>query len=194
MLTRSRLLIYTTRSNSSGKNAKAWPGRSAIDNQTAKLRKVRKLIRGLAPITKQGLKPILFSFSCWRTGAIACALVSSIVLCMHLAFAIWALANVPFSGGRGTLYKGKCSTVGSMMNWIQLLITFVSSLLLGASNYCMQILSAPTRAEIDAAHAKGNWLDIGTHSIRNVYLMSRRKRLLWSILAASSVALHILSV
>ena len=140
------------------------------------------------------LKPFLFSFSRWRFGAIVCTVLTTVVLCLDLSFAIWTLLNRGIEGGKHVIYEGKCASVSSRMNYIQIFVTILSNLLHGASNYCMQILSAPTRAQIDAAHAKGMWLDIGRNSVRNVYFMSRKKKVLWMLLGASSVPLQSLFV
>ncbi|MCJ1312051.1 hypothetical protein MMC25_005725 [Agyrium rufum] len=56
----------------------------------------------------------------------------------------------------------------------------------------MQILTAPTRAEIDEAHTRGRWLDIGVPSVRNLRSISRKRVLLWFGLAFSSLPLHLL--
>jgi hypothetical protein len=54
--------------------------------------------------------------------------------------------------------------------YLHLLINFLGTLILGAINYAMQCLFALTRAEVNAAHAKGKWLDIGVLSARNLRL------------------------
>lgn len=63
---------------------------------------------------------------------------------------------------------------------------------MGASNYNMQCLNSPNREEVDAAHTKGEWLDIGVLSLRNYMYMGRRKVWLWLLLAFSSLPLHLL--
>ncbi|KAF9060840.1 hypothetical protein BDP27DRAFT_1272764, partial [Rhodocollybia butyracea] len=55
----------------------------------------------------------------------------------------------------------------------------------------MQSLSAPTRTEVDRAHEKGFWLDIGLQSMHNLKHTSRWKWLLWTLLFASSIPLHL---
>ena len=143
---------------------------------------------------KQILKPFVFSFSCWRSGAIVCTMLTTVVLVLNLSFATWAMLKRGVEDGIFVIYEGKCASVSARMNYIQIFVTMLSGLLLGASSYCMQILSAPTRAQIDAAHAKEMWLDIGRNSIRNVCSMSRRKKILWMFLGGSAVPLHSLSV
>lgn len=56
----------------------------------------------------------------------------------------------------------------------------------------MQILNAPTRAEIDAAHAKGKWLEIGVSSARNALRVSKFKTCCWLGLLVSSIPIHLL--
>ena len=56
----------------------------------------------------------------------------------------------------------------------------------------MQRLSAPSRGDIDRAHAKRRWLDIGIPSVRNFGSMSTKAKILWILLGASSVPLHLL--
>lgn len=55
----------------------------------------------------------------------------------------------------------------------------------------MQCLSAPTRKEIDRAHARGVWLDIGIPSVRNLRYISKRRVLIWALLGLSSLPLHL---
>lgn len=67
-------------------------------------------------------------------------------------------------------------------------------MLLGSSNLAMQSLSAPTREEVDETHGKGDYLDIGISGLRNWKAMQLWRRILWILLAASSVPLHLLYV
>ena len=56
----------------------------------------------------------------------------------------------------------------------------------------MQCLSSPTREEINIAHRKHKWLDIGMPSLRNLRHISRGKVIIWCLMALSSVSLHLL--
>lgn len=77
------------------------------------------------------------------------------------------------------------------MTWLHLAINILSGLLLGASNYCMQVLSAPTRDDVDAAHKKHKWRSIGVLIIKNLFYIGRKKAVLWVLLALTSAALHL---
>lgn len=58
----------------------------------------------------------------------------------------------------------------------------------------MQVLNAPTRQEMDRAHATGQWLDVGILSVHNLRKISRNRAALCLVLAASSLPLHLLLV
>lgn len=105
---------------------------------------------------------------------------------------IWALAKFDLSSLIGTIEEGKCEQTKHLDLWLHFAINVLSTLLLGASNYCMQCLSFPTRAEINRAHNEKRWLDIGVPSVKNLRRVSRRKITLWWCLALSSIPLHLM--
>ena len=75
---------------------------------------------------------------------------------------------------------------------LHLAINALSTVLLSASNYCMQCFSAPTRKEIDRAHAKRKWLEVGVMSFSNIFNIHWKRSMLWAFLALSSLPLHLL--
>ncbi|KAI3537200.1 hypothetical protein CSPX01_10289 [Colletotrichum filicis] len=50
---------------------------------------------------------------------------------------------------------------------------------------------APTRPEIDDAHARQQWLDVGVASIRNFCNITWKKKIVWVLIAVSSLPLHL---
>ena len=128
----------------------------------------------------------------YHFGVTCCALVAAVVLVMNAIFTIWAVLSCGAQNGLGTLHDGSCKRVTTLTFWAHLAINVLSTLLLGASNYSMQCLSSPTRNEIDKAHGKGVWLDIGVPSVRNLRWLSTTRIILWWLLAVSSVPLHLL--
>ncbi|KAF2399477.1 hypothetical protein EJ06DRAFT_538344 [Trichodelitschia bisporula] len=138
----------------------------------------------------------------WRRGILNCAYSASLVFVLNLAGLVWILkkhvdvsnsdsSDVDTSDGRLVLFEGSCEMTKKMNIALHLLINILSTALLGASNYCQQCLSAPTRSEVERAHGRGKWLDIGVPSIRNLREISKRRLLLWCLLAASSLPLHL---
>lgn len=130
----------------------------------------------------------------WRFGIACSAVASCVVLIINIILAVVVAAlSQSLNDGIGTIYVGNCSVVNSWSSGLHIVINALSSTLLAASNYTMQCLSAPTRAEVDAKHMKGHYLDIGAHSPRNLTLgVSRRRAFGWLILALSSTPIHLL--
>lgn len=90
------------------------------------------------------------------------------------------------------LYLGSCSKSSTINTYLHVGINVLSTLLLSSSNMFMQLLLAPTRAQVDKAHRRQRWLDIGVFDLKNLWVISWRSRILWFILAFSSLPLHLL--
>ncbi|KAF2035731.1 hypothetical protein EK21DRAFT_53760, partial [Setomelanomma holmii] len=58
-------------------------------------------------------------------------------------------------------------------------------------NYTMQVLSSPTRKDIDRAHAGHEHLDIGVLSVRNLSRISRKRLCLFILMGLSSIPIHL---
>ena len=119
-----------------------------------------------------------------------CTIVS--VFLINLIVSIWASSRYGLQGGLGTIHEGACAKTEKMATWLHLAINALSTLLLGASNYAMQCLAAPTREEIDVAHKSNHWMDIGVPSMRNLWRISRWRLLMWILVATSSIPLHLM--
>ncbi|KAI6433924.1 hypothetical protein MCOR21_002647 [Pyricularia oryzae] len=119
--------------------------------------------------------------------------LTAVIVMANLAVAIWA-QNVfpPDARGVGTLKLGDCDDVRTLNSGLHLIINVLSSLFLGAGNYCMQTLAAPTRAEMDLAHSRGHSLDVGAPSLRNLKRISRHRAALWLLLGVLSTLLHLI--
>lgn len=68
----------------------------------------------------------------------------------------------------GTLMVGKESTVSKRNTVCQLSVNVLSTGLLSASNYTMQVLYSPIREGLDRIHVNGEWLEVGFFSLRNM--------------------------
>lgn len=91
-----------------------------------------------------------------------------------------------------TLFSGKCSTSNSLDLFLQFLINIFSTCVLASSNFFMQIVSSPTRKELDHAHRSLHSLEIGVSSFKNLGALSWFKILAWVGLFLTSVPIHIL--
>jgi hypothetical protein len=133
----------------------------------------------------------------WRFAILAHIGAASTVLILNLIFVIVGESRNGFprietNGGRRAIYRGSCETTKKLSIAVHLVINIFSTILLGASNYCMQCMSAPSRNEVDEAHASASWLHIGSPSIRNLFKISRQRVIIWLLLGLSSIPLHLL--
>jgi hypothetical protein len=133
-------------------------------------------------------------YSGWRGGFVAAIAGTSFVLLINITCAIVVATTGNPQDGIATAYTGDCEVASRWTTGLHLLINVLSSALLGASSYCMQRLVAPTREEIQKAHAKGKWLDVGVLSLRNLSSISKSRLAFWILLALSSIPLHFLYV
>ncbi|KAK7445872.1 hypothetical protein Landi51_07799 [Colletotrichum acutatum] len=114
------------------------------------------------------------------------------ILMTNLGVTIFAVKSYGSRNGVGLIYEGDCSTVKRLDQWLHLLINLLGTGMLSASNYCMQLQAAPTRENVNAAHAKHKWLDIGIPSLRNLKYLSMWRRCSWALLALTSIPIHLI--
>lgn len=135
----------------------------------------------------------------WVLGVLLCAIAATIVMIINIILTITAVA-VAYSRTKdqgfvsATLYEGKCSTPKNWARGLHLLINILSTIMLAASNYCMQCLSSPSRQNIDDLHPKQEWLDIGIPSLKNLFFIGWRRRVLWMLLLVSSLPIYLMFV
>jgi hypothetical protein len=58
----------------------------------------------------------------------------------------------------------------------------------------MQGMTSPSRQELDVAHARGNWMEIGTQSVRNLFYIRKSNAWVWALLALTGLPFHLLYV
>lgn len=146
----------------------------------------RTTFRALRNQDKKQRNPRLYG---WRATVISCSITST-VLIINLILTIYGVSSFSHHGGRSTLYTGSYKQARKISTGIHVMINLLSTILLSASNYTMQCLHSPTRAEVDQAHAQKTWVDIGIPSWRNRRFVSTRNRILWWCLGLSSLPLH----
>jgi len=127
----------------------------------------------------------------WRKGIIWSSVAALVVLLLNVLFLGISYGKHGATDGVGTLFKGQCTKASRMDSGMHVVINIMSTLLLGASNYVMQILGAPTRSQIDAAHAQKRSLFIGVPNIRNLKWVGLRRTMLWLLLGLSALPLHL---
>jgi hypothetical protein len=129
----------------------------------------------------------------WRFGLHAGLYASIIVLFSNLALLLTGVITRDDTfKGISTIAKGGKHRITTMSTVYHVLINVLSTILLTSTNYAMQILCAPTRREVEKAHARGQWLDIGIMSIHNLRHIDRKRTIVWMLLSFSSTLLHVL--
>lgn len=132
----------------------------------------------------------------WSSRRSRALLIQITIICVifvsNLVLTILAVSKYRSQDGVGLIYEGDCTTVRDLNLWIHLLINLLSTGMLSASNFCMQLQAAPTRANVNRAHDGNDWMDIGVPSLRNLKYISRWRRLAWALLALSSLPIHFL--
>ncbi|KAJ4301352.1 hypothetical protein N0V90_003444 [Kalmusia sp. IMI 367209] len=118
--------------------------------------------------------------------------MSAIILCFNIGVVIFAATRGSgFQNGFAEPFSYASESMPQLSSAIHIVINVLSTILLSASNYTMQVLSSPTRAEIDKAHRAGKWFDVGVLSIHNLKRISWKRMFLCAIMVLSSVPLHL---
>lgn len=128
-----------------------------------------------------------------RTGTINILIISSCGLLLLGCL----LVNIFLSPSRSVMqgriiFDGDCSKANKLGIVLHLIINIFSTGLLASSNFFMQVLSAPSRSEIDQAHRLLVAVEVGVPSVNNFVFLSSFKKALWVGLFLSSVPIHLL--
>lgn len=130
----------------------------------------------------------------WRVGIMFCCVAISVCLIAETVLLIWASVRSSGAKGSGLIYAGHCQRVRSMEVWLLLPLNIAATVIVGTSNYVMQIMSAPTREQIDTAHSFAKPIAVAGikfNDMRNNHGGNLR-RAIWWLLGLSSIPIHLL--
>lgn len=129
----------------------------------------------------------------WQMGVLIGSLASTLVLICNIVMLVLGHQHSGYDkSGIATLFKGNEDAAARFDTWAHILINTLSTALLSASNYTMQVLNSPTRHDVDKAHAKGRWYDIGLLSLHNLRSIPTKRIILCLVLGLSSTPFHLL--
>lgn len=128
----------------------------------------------------------------WNLGVKACAVAVGIVLVANIVGTIFVGSQYGMRNGLHIIHEGSCNRAKRLNLLLHLLINVIGTVLLSASNYCIQGLGSPSRKEVDRAHAKSEWLHIGVLSIRNLRALDRKRLGLCILILLSTLPLHLM--
>ncbi|KAF2870435.1 hypothetical protein BDV95DRAFT_496366 [Massariosphaeria phaeospora] len=121
----------------------------------------------------------------WRAGLLRAFLFSLLALVVNVAIYAWLFAtHNSAKSNNTTIMTGSCRMIRGANTGIHVALNAVSTMILGASTYAMQGMTAPTRKEVDAAHLQGRWVEIGTSSVRNLFYVRRMNTCIWGFFNA----------
>jgi hypothetical protein len=127
----------------------------------------------------------------WRRTGTLNVLLSTICLVILLSCFLISITRGGSSiDGNTIIFTGDCTKASALNMGLHLLLNLISSLVFASSNYFMQVLSAPSREEVNKAHQQLRSLDIGISSMKNLRFISRFKLLAWLLFLLSSVPIH----
>lgn len=88
-------------------------------------------------------------------------------------------------------FDGDCGKSSSLNIWLHLLLNACSTGVIASSNFFMQVLSSPTRREVDKAHRQEAALEIGVPSLSNLFYLAWFKGVFWLLFFASTFPIHL---
>jgi hypothetical protein len=127
----------------------------------------------------------------WRTGLVTSVFCLSLVLLVNVILAI-VLSKLGLQEFSNVIYEGSCSSTQRFDALAHVGINILGVITFSSSNYFMQVLNASTRDEVDKAHSRRVWLDIGVPSVRNIKYISAWKGTIWACLLFASIPIHLL--
>ena len=125
------------------------------------------------------------------------AIIATLILALNITVIaeLWA-RYYPQSYADGTLvfHIGSCNDVKTINIALHLAVNVISSVLYLSSQLCVQLITAPTRKQINEAHRRRDWYDIGILSWRNFVRSRWRSKIICIVLLGSSFPLHFMYV
>jgi hypothetical protein len=97
---------------------------------------------------------------------------------INITFLIVAIPRIDttgYQGSEGALFVGSSKKAKRLSIWLHLAINILATILFIARNSMQQVLTAPTRQEIDRAHNRRQLLDIGVWPFHNLKAISRKR-------------------
>ncbi|KAK0728498.1 hypothetical protein B0T26DRAFT_768119 [Lasiosphaeria miniovina] len=128
----------------------------------------------------------------WRAGVALNTLLSFLILVAGFVCLVVAIAKASVFQGRSVIFSGSCSTTSSISWVLHAVLSVFGIIIIAGANYVFSVLSSPTRAEVDVAHQKKKWLDIGVPSLRNLGHIDNTRTCLALILLLSAVVTQLM--
>lgn len=119
-------------------------------------------------------------------------LLAFLILAAAIVCLILAATGAKMLGGESELKTGTCASVTRVNQGIHGAVNVLGFVLVAGGNYVFQVLSSPTRADVDASHAKRRWMDIGIPSLRNLRGISLARAVLAMVILVVAVSSQVM--
>lgn len=111
----------------------------------------------------------------WRAGVVVSGVLALVMLAVAVGGLVFGIARGVDGVGQSVLFSGSCETVATVDWSLHVVISVMVGVTVVGGNYVFRILGSPTREEVDVAHSKGERLDIGAPSFRNLAHIDARR-------------------
>ncbi|GKT50931.1 uncharacterized protein ColSpa_11112 [Colletotrichum spaethianum] len=128
----------------------------------------------------------------WRAGIALNIVIGFFILIVAIVCLVLALVVVGMIRGESRIFEGDCAAASNIKIGVFVAINVVTVVLLSAANYVFQVLSSPTRIEVDMAHDGRRWLDIGVPSFRNLRFVSKPRVIMTVIIMLAAVSTQVI--
>ncbi|RYO95222.1 hypothetical protein DL766_006183 [Monosporascus sp. MC13-8B] len=128
----------------------------------------------------------------WRGGVVFNTIIFFLILVVEIVLLIIVLTKTRLLAGDPTVWSGDCGKARDINVGLHAVISVFSVVFLAGANYVFQVLTSPTRSEVDKAHESRRWLDIGVTSMRNFAHISGFRVFLGSTVLLTAVSTQVM--
>ncbi|OLN81170.1 hypothetical protein CCHL11_09539 [Colletotrichum chlorophyti] len=128
----------------------------------------------------------------WRAGIALNICIGFVILIVAIVCLVLALVVVGMIRGESRVFEGSCAMAEQIEIGLFVAINVITIVLLSAANYVFQVLSSPTRTEIEMAHEERRWLEIGVPSFRNLRFISSPRVVLTVVIMLAAVSTQVI--
>ncbi|RYP59574.1 hypothetical protein DL769_008482 [Monosporascus sp. CRB-8-3] len=131
-------------------------------------------------------------FTGWRGGVVFNMIIFFLILVVEIVLLIVVLTKTGLLAGDPTMWSGDCRKARDINVGLHAIISVFSVVFLAGANYVFQVLTSPTRGEVDKAHESKRWLDIGVTSMRNFAHISGFRVFLGSAVLFTAISIQVM--
>lgn len=128
----------------------------------------------------------------WRGGVALNILLAGVILIAMVVCIVLAAVKGKIAGDDTVIQTGSCGRIMGIDQAVQVIANVLGIFFIAGASYVTQVLVSPTRDEVDAAHAKHRWLDIGVPSLRNLTAVSVDRAILSAAIVSAAVASQVM--